>query len=209
MPKLTCNCGYENEYDLADRYNISGHDGERTLSRILDGSLLTVLCPACATELRLEMLILVATRSGSLALVPEIDRRDFLAGQLTYELPKVDRIAIGFAELAEKVKIAQARLDDAAVEVLKYYMLSRALEEADDQQEVSVVFQAADDDSLCFTIVGLRPNEHGHSRVPRDVYQRIVADLSAKRDEEPFKTFLRPPYVSVSQILNHLDGADG
>ena len=208
MPKLTCNCGYEKDYDLPDRYDTSGAEGERTLSRILDGSLLTVVCPACATELRLEFPIVVATGASSLALVPESDRRDFLAGELAYELPEADRIAIGFSDLAEKVRISQAGLDDAAVEVLKYYLLSRALDDADDALDVAVVFQEGDQEGLQFTIVGLRPDEHGHTRVPRDVYERTVADLSAKRSEEPFSTFLRPPYVSVSRILSHLN-ADG
>ena len=105
------------------------------MSRILDGSLLTVVCPACATELRLELPIVVTTESGSLALVPETDRHAFLAGELEYVLPDADRVAVGFAELAEKVRVALAGLDDAAIEVLKYYLMSRALEEADDEQE--------------------------------------------------------------------------
>ena len=210
MPKLTCNCGYEKDYDLPNRYDVAGNDGERTLARILDGSLLTVVCPACATELRLEYPIVVAgTGSGPLTLVPEGDRRDFLTGELGYELPSADRVAIGFAELAEKIRIDRARLDEAAIEVIKYYLLSRALEEADARQEVSVIFQEADEQSLQFTIVGLRPDEHGHTRVSREVYARTVDDLPTRRAQEPFSAFLRPPYVSVSRILSYSDSPDG
>ena len=70
------------------------------------------------------------------------------------------------------------------------------------------MFQAADTDGLRFAIIGLRADEHGHTRVARDVYDRTVANLSAKRSEEPFSTFLRPPYVSMSRILTHADGGN-
>jgi hypothetical protein len=206
VPEQTCNCGYEKNYDLPVVYRLE--PGGRVEEQILDGTLLNVVCPACETELRLEYPLLVEHEAwgGSIALLPEADRRAYLAGGLDYAVPPADRIVIGFAELAEKVRIYRDGLNDAAVEVLKYYLVSRGLQDAESAADLTVTYQEAEGTDLRFTIGGLRPDELGQTRIPRDVYTHALEDLDAKQGQEPFRTFLTPPYVSVGRILSHAPG---
>jgi hypothetical protein len=59
----------------------------------------------------------------------------------------VTRVAIGYDELVEKFLIKRAGLDDRVVEVLRYYLLQKALDSAAEEREVRILFSALEGDT--------------------------------------------------------------
>ena len=63
-----------------------------------------------------------------------------------------------------------------------------------------ILFDRSDDAYLHFQLHGLKDGEIGMAKIPLSFYNKAAGELSAKAKEEPYSSFLEPPYVSISKI---------
>jgi hypothetical protein len=200
--KLDCYCGASFEDEFPEQVDLDAHDD--LLDSILAGDFMTVDCPECGKHLKPEFpvrIISSRTMKMDLFLVPELDRGGLERGDLDYPLPPAQRVVVGYPELVEKIRIHRAGLDDRAIEVIKYHLLSRAMEgEEMGDRDPSVVFQGVEDDRLVFHIQGMKDGKIAVSRIPKETYLKVQPRLDELAGEEPFSDFLTPPHVSVSHL---------
>ena len=125
----------------------------------------------------------------------------FVRGKLDYEVGSPFRVVIGFPELAEKMGILRAGLDDRIVEIMKYYLLTGAAEPSEkDDRNVTLRYKGEEDGRHVFHLLGLKEGEIGVARLGSDIYRRIAADVETRAAEEPFQDFCSPPWVSVRRL---------
>ncbi len=203
MREIECYCGQRIEASFPEVVDLDATPA--AAEEILEGTFMSVECPHCGTLLKPELPVRVRSRAGfDVFLVPELDRNAFARGTLSYDPGDAERVAIGYPELVEKLRIWRCGLDDAAVEVVKYYLLSRALEGAE-QSDVRVLFVGREDDGrLRFQIEGLKDREVALSRVPEATYSKAKERLHEIAGEDPFREMLQPPYVSINRIYRSL-----
>jgi hypothetical protein len=196
--KLVCFCEHEFESEIADSVDLAEQPEARRA--ILEGDFQTIHCPGCGKALKPEFPVLVREPGRTLFFVPELDRVAYYRGKLPYPVGEVDRVAIGYDELVEKLRIRDAGLDDRVVEVLKYYLLQKALEHYEGEAEVRLLFHSKDDSGLVFHALGLRDKEVGVLKVSRQMAEKAGQQLQDKLREEPFDQILAGPYVSVNKL---------
>jgi len=196
--KLVCFCEHEFESEVQDEVDLDREPQAR--QAILSGDFQTVRCPSCGKELKPEFPVTVREPGRTLFMVPELDRVAFYRGTLSYPVAHADRVAIGYDELAEKLRIRDAGLDDRVVEVLKYYLLQKVLEHYEGEGEVRLLFSGQEPAGLVFHALGLRDEEVGVLRVSRQMAEKAAQQLESKLREEPFAEFLAGPYVSVNKL---------
>jgi hypothetical protein len=206
--RIACFCEKTFEADLPTVIDVAARP--EAADEVLRGEFMAVTCPACGKRLTPEFPCRFSgVPAGSLGaldieLVPEVERVAYLAGRLGRDLRKPDRVAIGVPELAEKLTIFRAGLDDRAVEILKYLLVTRPGRDAQPApaagREMIVIFRGIEGGKLLFHIAGLRENEVAVARLEQALYDRIVADLVNRLADEPFRDFCDPPYVSLRRV---------
>jgi hypothetical protein len=204
--RIACFCEKVFEADLPTVVDLAERPG--AADEVLRGEFMAVSCPECGKRLTPEFPCrftgVVAGPLGvlSVELVPEVERVAYLAGRLGRDLGKPDRVVIGVPELAEKLSIFRAGLDDRAVEMLKYLLVTRPGQDAAPAagREVVVAFRGLEAGRLVFHVAGLREGEVAVARPERVLYERILADLPNRIAEEPFRDFCDPPYVSLRRV---------
>jgi hypothetical protein len=208
MPKtrtrrIACFCDKVFEADLPVHVDLA--ERPEAADEVLRGEFMAVSCPACGKRLTPEFPCrftgVAAGPLGALelSLVPEAERVAYLAGRMDKEIGSADRVVIGVPELAEKLTIFRAGLDDRVVEMLKYLLVTRPGAEAAGR-EVVVTFSRADGDRLVFHLAGVREGEVAVARLQRPLHDRMLADLDHRLGEEPWKDFCSPPYVSLRRV---------
>lgn len=123
-----------------------------------------------------------------------MERNGYLSGRI--EIPSVHRVVIGFRELVEKVQIYLEGLDDRAIEIAK----SRLLQKAPEDSDAEAFFYCIEGPAAVFHIYGLKEHEIGVARIPLEVIRRITEDLPTILAEEPAKSILAGPYVSLRNV---------
>jgi hypothetical protein len=211
--ELTCMCDGKVTVEYPETVDLAADPGRE--DEILDGSFMSVRCGQCGKMIKPEFPFRIADgpRGLDIYLVPSLDRGRFLLGTLEGVPAGVKRVAIGFAELQEKLRIANARLDDRVVEIAKYHLMRRA-ESGNPGVEVTIYFSERASGALTFDVHGLRPGEVGRVRVPEEAVDRIAADLPRNIRHDPYRAFLTGPYVSCTLVsegegAGEDDGGDG
>jgi hypothetical protein len=202
MRKVSCNCGHSFEADLPERV-----DSEKEPDRwqeILSGEFLTVECPNCGHMLKPDLPFHLKHASFDIDLyyVPEHDRSKALSGELPYAVADAKELVIGYPELVEKLTIADNGFDPRAIEVLKYYLLTPAMDTSKSEAEIRIRFHKHKQDKLVFYIEGLREEEIGVSRIPLETYNKVKENLKETLEKEPFVSLLSPPYASINKIYS-------
>jgi hypothetical protein len=171
---------------------------------ILDGSFMSVTCPACGRRLTPEypFHLTGVNAIGDIFLVPEVDRGAYDRGTLEYETGDPGRIAVGFPELQEKVLIAGLALDDRVIEIMKYYLLtgSTPATEGEQEKEVGIVYRGRESGRHVFNIIGMKEGEVGIARLADELYARIASDVETRVEQDPFRDFCAGPWVSLRRI---------
>jgi hypothetical protein len=198
--KLVCFCEHAFETDIPESVDLAGQP--ELEQAILTGDFLSVRCPRCGKVLKPEFPVLVRDPAGarSIFLVPELDRAAFHRHSLEYPVPEADRVVIGYDELAEKFRIKAQGLEDEVVELVKYYLLNKILEDDEGEEEVRILFARREEGKLIFHALGLKQGEVGVLRVPEETAAKVAAELDRRRGQEPFATILTGPYVSVNKL---------
>jgi hypothetical protein len=200
MKEITCMCENTFEVDFPDSIDLEKEP--QYIKNILDGSFMTVKCPQCGKLLKPEFPLKLSDkkRSIDISYIPEIERDTYLLGKLSYSLGKPSRVVIGYRELVEKISIYENSLDDRVIELLKYYLLTKAIESGASVERAKVFFQDKSLDTLVFHIEGIKKDEIAISKLTYEMYNKAAKDIEKKVKEEPFNKFLIPPYVSVNKI---------
>lgn len=196
--ELTCFCGNTIETDFPEEIDISKRP--ETLEEIINGGFMSVTCDSCGKILKPEFRSRIYDSSGAVDIMffPELERTRYLAGKTE---SNAERVAIGFPELREKILAVKHKLDDRAVEILKFFLL----EKVENPGEVSVTLvdieqRDEEEKSLVFHIRGLKEEEIGVPKVPIDLYNRIIDSLEERLSGEPFNSFATGQYVSINKI---------
>ena len=85
------------------------------------------------------------------------------------------------------------------MEVLKFYLLNRALDSQPDSSP-HVFYTEMIDDVLVFRVEGLGEDRIGLPLIPKEIYTQTEKRLDKISMEKPFDEILAPPYVSVNTI---------
>lgn len=200
MKTIHCHCGESFESDFPNDIDLDRHPD--LFDDILSGRFMNLICPHCGQELKPEfpVRIIQGSRNLDLFYIPELERSKMLMGKLPYSLPEVNRVVIGYPELIEKITIFELDLDDRIIEILKYYLLKPALEIADDEKEIRILFKDRTQNELVFHLEGIRDEEIGVTKLPVDTYNKALLNLEETINKEPFSILLTPPYVSLNKI---------
>lgn len=200
MRIITCRCERSFDAELPELVDLDAEPG--TLDKVLEGSFFALTCPHCGERIKPELPVALrsAKRGLSLRVLPEGERSVWLGGGLA--TAPGEELLIGYAELYERALILREGLEARAVELLKYYILAKALEGAEEAETSPLVsFRGRGEDGrLSFGIEGLRKGELALLALPFDRYEKAKKDLSRLEGEEPFSLFLRGPYRSVRAL---------
>lgn len=196
--QIVCFCEHRFEAEIPDRVDLA--QNPEIEEQIVSGEFLAVRCPACGKVLKPEFPVFVRDSGGTTLLVPELDRAAFFRGRLPYGLQDAEWVVIGYEELAEKFLIKRAGLDERVVELIKYYLLRKLLEEYEGDQEIRLLFSRREGPSLVFNALGVKEGEVGVLKVPGETLAKAEAQLPQKLTEEPFSELLRGPYASVNKL---------
>jgi hypothetical protein len=169
---------------------------------------LSIRCPNCGKVLKPEFPVLIEDpqAENSIFFVPELDRSSYFRGSLAYSLREANRVAIGYEELVEKFLLKRHDLDDRVVEIVKYYLLSKIMEDETGDKELRVLFSRQEGETVLFNVLGLKESEVGILKVPMATLQKIASQLEEKKHQEPFSDILKTPYVSINNLL--VEGPD-
>ncbi len=195
--KITCHCGNIVEYSFPERIDIS--QSPEFISQILENTFLQITCGSCGEVLKPDLPMIfnnVDTPLGELCIeyIPELERTSYLIGNLD---TSCERIVIGYPELREKFMIFNHKMDDRAVEILKFFLL----EKAESQDNVTILLQDIDREQLSFYLYGLKEGEVGLSRVPLSLYEKVNSTYDERvKNDEVYRQISQPPYISINKI---------
>ena len=203
--KLVCFCEAKFEADIPTSVNFS--KDPKIEESIMQGKFMTATCPACGKLIKPEfpVRIIDPSRGMDIFFVPELDRMSFLRNKLKYKVADSKRVVIGYDELVEKILLFKYDLNDQVIEIIKYYLLEKALEDSEPDMEVRILFHGKEDNSLIFHAKGLRKSEVGVLRVDMGMIEKVALQVENKKNEEPFSTILEGPYVSINKLLSGVD----
>ncbi len=198
--RIACFCDKVFDAEIADSADL---DAEPDVEKQIEsGDFMAVKCPQCGKRLTPEFPFRLSLKSGRgvLLLVPEKDRADLSRGKLDYQTADAYRIAVGFPEMAEKLCILAAGLDDRVIEIMKYYLLTGSMASGDQERDITLRWKGEEDGRHVFHVLGLKEGEIGVARLGREVYAKIAADIETRAGEDPFRDFCTPPWVSVNKV---------
>jgi len=201
MRTVTCRCEELIEAAFPEEIDLDNEINTGLLIEILEGNFFAVDCPKCGERIKPEFAVRLRSKKRSLDLLvlPEIERLAFYLDKI--RAPKGGEILIGYAELYERALIISEGLDAEAIEIIKYWLASRASEEAPKGSEIAITYAGKnEEDRLKFQIHGLRKNEIAIIPVRMDYYEKTRSDLSRTRRKEPFDKILAGPYKSIRAL---------
>ena len=200
---IACFCENSFDADIPDAADLGSDAAVK--DRILDGSFMSVTCPACGKTLSPEYPFRLrgVPSFQEIFLVPEANRVAYVRGKLDFDVGAPGRVVVGFPELVEKLIVAAEGLDDRVVEIMKYYLLTGASNPAgaESDREVVLLYRGRETGRHLFHIMGLKDGEVGVARLAEDFYARVAHDVEARVREEPFSDFCQPPWVSLRKAF--------
>jgi len=198
--RIACFCDAVFDAEVPDSADLEAEP--EVEKQIETGDFMVVTCPQCGKRLTPEFPFRLTLRAGQgvLLLVPEKDRNALLRGKLDYEIGNPFRVVVGFPELAEKLHILEAGLDDRVIEIMKYYLLTGAAGAEDQERDVDLRYKGEEDGRHVFHVLGLKDGEIGVARLGSEIYRKIASDVETRASEEPFRDFCSPPWVSVQRL---------
>ncbi len=127
--RIVCFC--EHSFDADIPLSIDLGKEPEVEQAIISGEFLNIRCPNCGKVLKPEFPVFIddPQAENSIFFVPELDRGMYFRGALSYSLREANRVAIGYEELVEKFLIKRHNLDDRVVEIVKYFLLSKIMED--------------------------------------------------------------------------------
>lgn len=200
MRKITCHCEQVFSADLPETVNLD--ESPEIIEEIARGSFLTCSCPACGAVLHTDLQtdVLWPSKNASIRLVPALERFSYLTGKK--KVPRGFQLAIGYAELADRIAVIGAALDPLAVEAIKYHLIRKA-QESPHEEEPDVYFERiADSGALEFHVFGLKKDEVAVTLVPFSLYEKIQRQIEENPQDELFRALKNGAYISAKNIYS-------
>jgi hypothetical protein len=204
--RIVCFCEHAFDAEVPDSIDLG--EQPQVEQAIVKGEFLSLRCPNCGKVLKPEFPVLIddPQAENSIFFIPELDRSAYFRGSLSYSLREANRVAIGYEELVEKFLLKRYNLDDRVVEIVKYYLLSKIMEEQAEDKELRILFSKQEGDNILFNVLGLKKDEVGILKVPVSTVEKIGSQLEEKKQQEPFSEILKAPYISINNLL--VEGPD-
>jgi hypothetical protein len=194
MRKVICMCETVFDAELPEEIDLDSSAG--ALDEILGGEFLAVSCPSCGARLKPELRVRLISKNGGMDLValPELDRLSLYRGAV--DLPKGAQAVVGYPELFERALILKDGLDPEAVEIIKFYLAQKAVEQAPDA-ELSIAYAGKKGDRLSFHVAGLKEGQVAVVPVEQGTYTKTLADKARSLREAPFDRIFKGAYRSI------------
>ena len=204
--RIVCFCEHGFDAEVPDFVDL-GKQPE-VEQAIIDGEFLSIRCPNCGKVLKPEFPVMIEDpqAENTIFFIPELDRSAYFRGSLAYSLREANRVAIGYEELVEKFLLKRYNLDDRVVEIVKYYLLSKIMEDEGEDKELRILFSKQEGDTVLFNVLGLKKDEVGILKVPAATLAKIDSQLEEKKHQEPFSEVLKAPYISINNLF--VEGPD-
>jgi hypothetical protein len=200
--RIACFCEKTFEADIPDSADLAAEPEVGAL--IASGDFMAVACPSCGKRLTPEFpfRLTLPGGAGEVLMVPEADRGAYVRGSLAYAVGSPYRVVVGFPELAEKLQVIESGRDDRVIEIMKYYLLTGAAgsEGEEDDRDVMLRYKGEEGGKHVFHVVGMKEGEIGVARLASEIYGKIAADVEVRVQEEPFRDFCTPPWVSLRRL---------
>jgi len=202
MRKVTCMCETSFDADLPEEVDLDASPG--AIAEILSGDFLAVDCPNCGARLKPELRIRLLSRKAEMDLVaiPELERNSLYRGAV--ELPKGAQALVGYPELFERAKILQDSLDPESVEIIKYWLVQKAAEQAP-EAEISVAYAGRKGGKLAFHLTGLKEDQVAVLPIDQGIYEKTLADKARSLRQPPFDRIFAGPYRSIRILEAEID----
>jgi hypothetical protein len=202
MRKVTCMCETSFEADLPEEIDLDQSPG--TLEQILSGDFLSVDCPSCGARLKPELKVrLFSKKEGmDLVAVPELERNSIYRGAV--ELPRGAQVLVGYPELFERARMIADGLDPETVEIIKYWLVQKAAEQAP-EAEIGAAYAGKKGDKLAFHLSGLKEDQIAVLPVDPETYAKTLADKARSLRQSPFDRIFKGPYRSIRILEADLD----
>jgi hypothetical protein len=183
--------------DLPEEVDIDASPG--TLDEILKGEFLSVRCPNCGNTLKPELRVRLVSekRKLDLVMVPELERMSVYMGKAG--IPSGAEAIVGYAELFERAKLLADGLDPEAVEILKYFLVQKAEEQAP-EADISVAYAGKKDGKLSFHLSGLKEGQVAVLPIDPSTYAKTLADKPRSAREAPFDRIFKGSYRSIRML---------
>ncbi len=205
MRNVTCRCEKSFDAELPDEIDLDADEG--TIDRILSGDFFAVSCPECGARLKPELRVRLISRKLSidLTVLPELERISFYRGAV--ELPKGGQVLVGYDELYERARIIRDGLDAEAVEILKYYLAAKAVEQAP-EAEIAVSYAGKREGKLSFHVSGLREGQIAVLPVDEATYKKTLSEKARSIRSDPFDRIFAGAYRSIRALEAEPDAAE-
>ncbi|MGA2544989.1 MAG: CpXC domain-containing protein [Rectinemataceae bacterium] len=197
MRKVTCMCETTFEADLPEEVDLDASPD--VMDEILRGDFLAVTCPNCGARLKPELRVrLVSKKTGiDIVALPELERVSLYRGAV--ELPKSAQAVVGYPELFERARILVDGLDPEAVEIIKYWLIQKAAEQAP-EADIVVAYAGKKDDKLAFHLTGLKEGHVAVLPVEMGTYAKTLSEKARSIREAPFDRIFNGHYRSIRII---------
>lgn len=195
MKTITCHCSASVDIDVPELVDIDADPG--LFRQLQDGSFLSIVCPQCGATLRPELTVRLKSASRNLdaIVLPELERLAVYRGKA--DAPKGVEILVGYAELFERARILRDGLEAKTVEIIKYFLLSKA-EEQEPDADILVLFHGLIPEKMEFHILGMKSGETGIIRLPRESAAKSASDIA--RQDPRFKKLFSSQYRSIRKL---------
>jgi hypothetical protein len=185
------------EADLPEEVDLDANPA--VMDEILRGDFLAVSCPNCGARLKPELRVRLVSRKKGIDIValPELERVSLYRGAV--ELPKSAQAVVGYPELFERARILVDGLDPEAVEIIKYWLIQKAAEQAP-EADIVVAYAGKKDDKLAFHLMGLKEGQIAVLPVESGTYAKTLSEKARSIREAPFDRIFKGHYRSIRII---------
>lgn len=207
---ITCpGCGGQGTREISKRVCISKHPELK--EEITSGSYFEWKCPKCEKRFFIDDVFLYNDDEHKFMVyyVPGYDRDvleipTVIKTDADYDaLHSILRVASGFVDFVEKIRILEEGLDDRAIEAIKA-VYSAAYREANEQDVYNMIFEETGEaGALCFAV--FLQDEDFAVEIPEQAYSQTKADFSSLFSEPLEKVFLRIDQSWLAGVLGAPD----
>ena len=181
-------CGKEKQMQLRACVNVSLHPEEK--QQVLDGSFFQYSCPSCGEKMPIAYPCLYDDMAKALMIYLLPDETEEALSKLnaqqktwSADMLKAAKVCTMRAvrtvnDLAEKIKIADAGLDDRYVELTKAFVFAQFLKQKPGYQAVQVLFEQQEEKNG-FVIMG-KDGTMVWAEIPEGLYDEVVRLFSPK-----------------------------
>ena len=195
---IKCLCGINFQFEYEKEIDID--QKSEYLVQILNGTFMSMACPACGKKHKPEFKLLISWKSKNLKMevLPETERAGFYNDKKKEKSPP--ETIISFPEMADRLAVIKDDLEPVVIETLKSFLLVKAAENYPDM-EVNAWYYSNGPDGIEFHLDGLRPGEVAVMRIPLDLYNKTLDDYKKRPKNEMYTALRVRSYLSVQNVF--------